>query len=66
MGHKQRQKKREELAEIIKTTKLTDGVTEKHYYFGEMTKPDWVHFLLQHTDRHIAQLEELKTAEVVA
>ncbi len=34
--------------------------TIKHPRLGEMTKLDWVHFMIAHTNRHILQIEELK------
>ena len=32
----------------------------KHFRLGEMTKVDWIHFLISHTNRHILQIEEVK------
>jgi hypothetical protein len=34
--------------------------TIKHPVLGEMTKVDWIHFMIAHTNRHILQIEELK------
>jgi len=34
--------------------------TIKHHRLGEMTKVDWIHFLISHTNRHILQIEEVK------
>lgn len=34
--------------------------TVKHPRLGEMTKTDWIHFLIAHTSRHIEQMEEVK------
>lgn len=34
--------------------------TVKHPRLGEMTKTDWIHFLIAHTNRHIEQMEEVK------
>ncbi len=53
-------KKRAELSEIIKNVNLNDGIIVKHPKLGDLTKADWVHFLIQHTDRHINQIIELK------
>lgn len=39
--------------------------TFKHPILGPMTKTDWVHFMIAHTERHILQIEELK-GKVVA
>jgi uncharacterized damage-inducible protein DinB len=52
--------KRTELTTIIKTANLNDGFIAKHPRLGDMTKSDWVHFLIQHTDRHVEQLAEIK------
>lgn len=35
--------------------------TIKHPVLGAMTKVDWVHFMIAHTNRHVLQIEELKT-----
>ena len=34
--------------------------TLKHPVLGPMTKTDWIHFMIAHTNRHILQMEELK------
>ncbi len=34
--------------------------TFKHPILGPMTKTDWVHFMIAHTERHMLQIEELK------
>jgi len=34
--------------------------TLKHPVLGAMTKTDWIHFMIAHTNRHILQIEELK------
>ncbi|MGB3948214.1 MAG: DinB family protein [Bacteroidia bacterium] len=34
--------------------------TFKHPILGPMTKTDWVHFMIAHTERHLLQIEELK------
>lgn len=34
--------------------------TMKHPVLGQMTKTDWVHFLISHTSRHILQIEGIK------
>jgi len=31
-----------------------------HRIFGEMTRSEWVHFCLFHTDRHIVQIQKIK------
>lgn len=34
--------------------------TIPHHALGEMTKTDWVHFMLAHTQRHLHQIEKIK------
>lgn len=34
--------------------------TVPHPALGEMTKTDWVHFLISHTKRHLFQIEDIK------
>ncbi|MCE9538358.1 MAG: DinB family protein [Bacteroidetes bacterium] len=34
--------------------------TIKHPVLGAMTKTDWIHFMIAHTNRHILQIEELQ------
>ncbi len=34
--------------------------TIKHPMLGEMTKVDWIHFMIAHTNRHILQIGEVK------
>ncbi|MBL7884376.1 MAG: hypothetical protein JNL69_09930, partial [Bacteroidia bacterium] len=49
---------------IISHIKLNAIENEKqtiqHPRLGEMTKLDWVHFLMAHTKRHVLQIEEIK------
>jgi uncharacterized damage-inducible protein DinB len=45
----------------ISSTNISEETqTIKHPRLGEMTKVDWIHFLISHTKRHILQIEELK------
>lgn len=45
----------------IKTNAIeNEKQTIKHPRLGEMTKLDWIHFLIAHTQRHIKQIEEIK------
>jgi uncharacterized damage-inducible protein DinB len=37
-----------------------DTHTTVHMRLGDMTKTDWIHFLIAHTNRHIVQIEETK------
>ncbi len=34
--------------------------TFKHPVLGQMTRTDWIHFLVSHTQRHIHQIEDLR------
>jgi hypothetical protein len=52
--------KRAEIATIIQSSNLHDGFISKHPRLGDMTKSDWVHFMLEHTNRHIEQLGEIQ------
>lgn len=38
-----------------------DVRTYKHPILGYMTPTDWIHFMVSHTERHMHQIEELKT-----
>jgi|ERR1019366_9112855 uncharacterized damage-inducible protein DinB len=45
----------------INTNKIEQEThTIKHPILGEMTKVDWIHFMVSHTNRHILQIEEVK------
>jgi hypothetical protein len=49
----------------INTYKIEEEtITIKHPMLGEMTKVDWVHFMIAHTNRHILQIEEIKSIVV--
>ena len=37
----------------------------KHPMLGMMTKIDWIHFMIAHTNRHILQIEEVKKAQAL-
>jgi uncharacterized damage-inducible protein DinB len=37
-----------------------ETITLKHPILGDMTKVDWIHFMIAHTNRHLLQIEELK------
>ena len=50
----------------LDTNKIEEEThTIKHQVLGEMTKTDWVHFLIHHTNRHLMQLEEVKKSIVI-
>ncbi len=51
----------DKIIDYISTNKIEeDTQTIKHFRLGEMTKVDWIHFLISHTNRHILQIEEVK------
>jgi hypothetical protein len=34
----------------------------KHFFFGELTRIEWVHFVMYHSNRHLIQLQNIKNA----
>lgn len=48
------------LYELDQTDISTHTHTIPHHALGEMTKTDWVHFMLAHTQRHLHQIEQIK------
>ena len=38
-----------------------DNQLFKHPVLGELTKKDWLNFMIQHTERHRHQIEDIKT-----
>ena len=40
----------------------TQTHTIPHHALGEMTKTDWLHFMLAHTQRHLHQIGDIKEA----
>ena len=55
------QKNKEDLLHVLNTIDLSKETdTFVHPRLGEMTKTDWIHFLIAHTERHIIQLQEMK------
>lgn len=45
---------------LVTNTIEQETYTFKHPILGPMTKTDWVHFMIAHTERHMLQIEELK------
>lgn len=46
---------------ILETTDISkETQTFAHPSIGEMTKTDWMHFLIAHTQRHLFQIQEIK------
>ena len=53
----------DKIVDHINTNKIDlETHTIKHPVLGAMTKLDWIHFMISHTNRHILQIEEMKTA----
>ena len=51
---------RDALKEAIQNTDLTEACTaRKHPALGTLTRLEWVHFIICHTDRHRLQLERM-------
>lgn len=51
----------EKIIQYINTNTIEQEThTIKHPVLGPMTKTDWIHFMVAHTNRHIIQIEELK------
>jgi len=51
----------DQIIDHISTHKIEEEThTIKHIRLGEMTKVDWIHFLISHTNRHILQIEAIK------
>ncbi|MEO6902067.1 MAG: DinB family protein [Bacteroidia bacterium] len=48
------------ITQLDKTDLTKDTQTIKHFRLGEMTKTDWVNFMIAHTNRHLLQIEEIK------
>jgi hypothetical protein len=34
----------------------------KHFFFGELTRYEWIHFVVYHSNRHLVQLQNIKNA----
>ena len=50
-----------DIRSILETTDISrETHTLAHPAIGEMTKTDWVHFLISHTQRHVFQMQEIK------
>jgi uncharacterized damage-inducible protein DinB len=47
--------------QLDKTDITNDTQTITHFRLGEMTKTDWLYFMIAHTNRHLLQIDELKT-----
>ena len=54
------QAERQELIHIVQSIDLTEMVSTNHIRLGSLTRLEWIYFSIYHTQRHIAQLEELK------
>ncbi len=48
---------RQDLAEIVKTQDLTAVCVDfQHGIFGELTRLEWIYFIIYHTERHLRQI----------
>jgi hypothetical protein len=53
---------RERIAEALKNNRVVfDNRVIVHPVLGEMTKKDWLHFMIHHCERHCKQIEEIKS-----
>lgn len=53
---------RERIVELLKNNSIIfDSHIIVHPMLGEMTKKDWLHFLVHHGERHCRQIEEIKS-----
>ena len=53
------QRQRNNLIEMLLSGRIEfDGLTRAHPLLGEMTKIDWLHFLIEHCKRHREQIME--------
>ncbi len=56
------QSNRERIAEALRNNLVVfDSRIIVHPILGEMTKKDWLHFMIHHCDRHCKQVEEIKS-----
>jgi uncharacterized damage-inducible protein DinB len=53
---------RERITEALKNNQVVfDSRVIVHPVLGEMTKKDWLHFMIHHCERHCKQIEEIKS-----
>jgi uncharacterized damage-inducible protein DinB len=52
-------KQRHILRNIIHTTDLTETPTYKHPQIGDMTRLEWIYFIITHSDRHVQQMKNI-------
>lgn len=54
---------RKKLAEnIIKQDLNVLCLEFKHFFFGELTRNEWIHFVMYHSNRHLIQIQNIKHA----
>lgn len=52
-------KERGQLVQALEDGKIVfDNAIIKHPHIGDMTKSDWLHFLIYHTERHLLQIKD--------
>jgi len=53
---------RQRITEALKNNSIVfDNKIIVHPMLGEMTKKDWLHFLIHHCERHCRQIEEIRS-----
>ena len=53
---------RERIVVPLKSNSIVfDSQIITHPMLGEMTKKDWLHFMIHHCERHVSQIEEIKS-----
>ena len=52
-------KQRDLLKQLIETTDLTETPVYKHPVIGDMTRLEWIHFVIYHSERHIKQMQRI-------
>jgi hypothetical protein len=59
---RQIKEEREKMSNTIRALDPSENLNMKHHALGEMTRMEWVYFIIHHTERHLRQLEEIKTS----
>lgn len=56
---------RNQLKEIIRHSDLSETTDSAHPSIGEMTRMEWIYFIIHHASRHVQQMQKLH-AEIVS
>jgi hypothetical protein len=51
---------RELLKQYIRTSDLTETLIYKHPVIGDMTRLEWIYFIIHHGARHMRQIEKMR------